>query len=126
MTGVGGAAAAFLEQLVDEAFSYLCMRPYATSVMPWQGLVELPPPSWSNQAAEMAQQVRDAGAFFFCLFYRYKNTCLLVQDYLLTEMAQQGRDAGAHLLYCYKSTCFYWYKSTCLLASEGRSDEARG
>jgi hypothetical protein len=47
--------------------------------MPSQGLVELPPPSWSNQAAEMAQQVRDAGALsFFSLLY------LPVQKYVLT------------------------------------------
>jgi hypothetical protein len=42
--------------------------------------------------------------FFVFLLDRYKSTCLLVQEYLLTEMAQQGRDAGAHLLYWYKST----------------------
>ena len=42
-------------------------------------LVELPPPSWSNQAAEMAQQVRDAGALsLFSLLY------LPVQKYVLT------------------------------------------
>jgi len=32
VTGVRGAAAAFLEQLVYAALIYLCMRPYATCV----------------------------------------------------------------------------------------------